>query len=290
MMSREIDAGLSRAPGLDGDNELSSTHREIGMSKDIVTVGDGFWNFRGSFKIGGVIDVGTQSALVRLRSGRFVLLDSYALSRSARRLVSDQTDGGEKLEAVINLHPFHTLHVSTVYQWYPDVAHYGTERHHRLFPDLPWAETCSEDPALHERYGDDFDFTVPRGVDFISADENVHFSSVLAYHAASKTIYSDDTLLYVRLPQVARWFGLGDSVSFHPTLTKALVQRAGAAQDFRTWAGNLIKNWGAAENLCAAHTAALLATENSGASIGDRIASALGRVETTLATHERRYG
>ena len=159
-----------------------------------------------------------------------------------------------------------------------------------MFPDLPWEETRSEDPALLERYGDDFDFTVPRGVDFISAHESVHFSSVLAYHKASETIYSDDTLIYLRLPQVARWIGLGDSVSFHPTLAKALEQRAGAAQDFRSWAGELINNWGAAENLCAAHTAALLAVENYGASIGERIASALGRVETTLATHERRYG
>jgi hypothetical protein len=260
------------------------------LSKDIVTVRDGFWNFRGSFKIGGVIDVGTQSALVRLESGRFVLLDSYALSRSARRLVSDQTDGGERLEAVINLHPFHTLHVRTVFRWYPHAVYYGTERHHRMFPDLPWAETCSEDPALHERYGDDFDFSVPRGVDFVSADENVHFSSVLAYHPASKTIYSDDTLMYLRLPQVARWFGLGDSVGFHPTLARALEQRAGAAQDFRTWARELLDHWGAAENLCAAHTAALLATENRGASIGERIASALDRVESTLANHERKYG
>ena len=180
--------------------------------------------------------------------------------------------------------------MNAIYQWYPHAAYYGTERHHRMFPDLPWEETRSEDPALLERYGDDFDFTVPRGVDFISAHESVHFSSVLAYHKASETIYSDDTLIYLRLPQVARWIGLGDSVSFHPTLAKALEQRAGAAQDFRSWAGELINNWGAAENLCAAHTAALLAVENYGASIGERIASALGRVETTLATHERRYG
>lgn len=260
------------------------------MSKEIIAVSDGFWNFRGSFRVGGVIDVGTQSALVRLNSGRFVMLDSYALSRSARRLVADQTDGGERLEAVINLHPFHTLHVSTIHQWYPQARHYGTARHHRMFPDLPWAETSSEDPALLERYGEDLDFTVPRGVDFISADENVHFSSVLAYHTASKTIYSDDTLMYLRLPQVARWFGLGDSVGFHPTLARALEQRAGAAQDFRTWAGDLIDRWGAAENLCAAHTAALLVAENRGDPIGERIANALAKIETTLATHERKHG
>lgn len=260
------------------------------MSNDIITVADGVWNFRGSYKIGGVIDVGTQSALVRLANGHYVLLDSYTLSRAARRLVSEQTAGGERLEAVINLHPFHTVHVRAIHEMYPQALHFGTARHHDKFPDLSWAEMQSEDPALHDRYADDFDFTAPRGVDFISADDSVHFSSVLAYHRASKTIYSDDTLMYLRLPQLARWFGLGDSVSFHPTLAKALEPRAGAAQDFRDWVSELIRDWGRAENLCAAHTASLLAKENRGDPIRERLERAMRRVEKTLATHELKYG
>ena len=232
------------------------------MSNDIITVADGFWNFRGSFKIGGVIDVGTQAALVRLASGRFVLLDSYTLSREARRLVTDQTDGGEELEAVINLHPFHTLHVSAMHRLYPGATHYGTARHHDKFPDLPWADTLSEDPALHEKYADDFEFTVPRGVDFISAN----------------------------LPQLARMLGLGDSVSFHPTLAKALERRAGASGEFRDWARELIENWGEAENLCAAHTASLLAAENRGKPIRERLEHALGQVEKTLIAHQQKHG
>ena len=263
---------------------------EIGMSDDIIEVADGFWNFRGSFRIGGVIDVGTQSALVRLANGRFVLLDSYTLNRAARRLVSEQTEGGEQLEAVINLHPFHTMHVRAIHELYPQALHFGTARHHDKFPDLPWAGTRSEDPALHAKYAGDFDFTVPRGVDFISADDNVHFSSVLAYHRASETLYSDDTLMYLRLPQLARFFGLGDSVSFHPTLAKALERRPGAAKDFRDWADELIKNWGAAKNLCAAHTAPLLAEKNRGESIRERLQAALRRTEKTLATHEQKWG
>ena len=260
------------------------------MSNEIITVADGFWNFRGSFKIGGVIDVSTQAALVRLASGRYVLLDSYTLGRAARRLVADQTDGGEELEAVINLHPFHTLHVAAMHEMYPEAKHYGTARHLEKFPDLPWAKTLSEDPALHERYADDFDFTVPRGVDFISANEDVHFSSVMAYHRASKTIYSDDTLVYLRLPKLARMLGMGDSVSFHPTLAKALERRAGASSDFSDWAGELIENWGEAQNLCAAHTASLLDTENGGEPIRKRLEQALRRVEKTLQAHEQKHG
>ena len=269
---------------------MSSRAWEIGVSNDIITVADGFWNFRGSHRIAGVIDVGTQSALVRLSTENYVLLDSYTLGHAARRFVAEITDGGERLEAIINLHPFHSIHVRAVHAWYPHARLYGTERHHRKLPDLPWARTQSEDPALHEQYAGDFDFTVPRGVDFVSADDNVHFASVMAYHRASKTIYSDDTVNYLRLPQLARWAGLGDSVGFHPTLSRALQRRAGAARDFRDWAEELIKNWGGAENLCAAHTAALLKSENQGDSIRKRLKNALRRVESTLASHQRRHG
>jgi hypothetical protein len=139
-------------------------------------------------------------------------------------------------------------------------------------------------------FADDFEFSVPRGVDFISANENIHFSSVLVLHRASKTIHVDDTFMYVRLPKMMRLFGLKDSMSFHPTLAKALEKRAGAAEDFRDWAEELAERWRDAENLCAAHTATLTVTENDGASIQDRLVRALGKVDGTLTAHARKYG
>jgi len=163
-------------------------------------------------------------------------------------------------------------------------------RHHSWFPGLPWEDRCSEDPRLHEQFAKDFEFSVPRGVDFISADENVHFSSVLLLHRASGTIHSDDTLMYVQLPMLMRLFGLGDAVGFHPTLAKALEKRPGAARVFQEWATALIENWADAENLCAAHTSALLGRENRGPSIHDRLLKALDKVGGTLKNHERKYG
>jgi len=260
------------------------------MSDPMIHVGDGFWNIRGSYKIGGVIDIGTQASLVRLASGDFVLLDSYTFNSATRRRVAEMTDGGEKIKAILNLHPFHTVHVQKMHEIYPEATLYGTQRHHTRFPDLPWAELRTEDPALHELYAGDFDFSVPRGVDFISADENIHFSSVLALHRASMTIHSDDTLMYLRMPLPLRLAGLGDSVSFHPTLAKALERRAGAVQDFRDWANELIEIWQHAENLCAAHTAALLDRNNQGDSIRDRLLKALEKVGKTLAAHEKKFG
>jgi hypothetical protein len=260
------------------------------MKNDVIQVADDFWNIRGSYKIGGVLDVGTHASLVRLASGRFVLLDSYTFSREVRRKIDELTGGGEELEAVLNLHPFHTLHVRWMHENYPNLVHFGTERHHSRFPDLHWAELRTEDEALHHHYSADFDFSVPAGVDFISADENLHFSSVLALHRASRTIHSDDTLVYLKGPALMRVLGVGDSVSFHPTLAKVLERRAGAVADFRHWANTLIEDWGDAENLCAAHTAALLAQDNNGDSIRVRLQKALHKVEKVLAAHESKYG
>lgn len=260
------------------------------MANNILQVSDDFWNFRGSFKIGGLIDIGTQASLVRLDSGKFVFLDSYSFDSAARRKIDELTRGGQDVEAVINLHPFHTVHVRKMHAQYPVAVQYGTARHHQRFPDLPWARIKSEDAALHEKYAGDFDFSIPRGVDFISDDQNVHFSSVLAYHRASRTIHSDDTLMYLKLPALARLVGLGDDVSFHIMLAKALERREGATRDFRDWATDLTEQWKDAENLCAAHTSALLAIENRGASIHDRIVRALKKVEGTLKQHEKKWG
>jgi hypothetical protein len=127
-------------------------------------------------------------------------------------------------------------------------------------------------------------------VDFISGNENVHFSSVLVYHRASGTIHVDDTLMYIRLPRLLGLVGLRDRVSFHPTLAMALEKREGAAAEFREWAAEFTEAWGDAENLCAAHSGTLLAETNRGASIPDRISKASGRCELLLRRHERRYG
>ena len=260
------------------------------MSGDILRVSNDFWNFRGAYRIGGLLDVGTQCSLVRLASGKFVFLDSYSIDNRARREVAQATRDGEDLEAILNVHPFHTMHVQRMHELYPGARLYGTARHHSRFLDLPWEKTATEDPVLHRQYAADFEFSVPRGVDFISSDENLHFSSVLVYHKASKTIHSDDTLNYLRLPSPMRMVGLGDSLGFHPTLAKVLQRRAGAAQEFRDWAQDLIERWDDAENLCAAHTAALLADDNRGASIHDRWVKALDKVEGTLQAHEKKYG
>ena len=45
-----------------------------------------------------------------------------------------------------------------------------------------------------------------------------------------------------------------------------------------------------AQNLCAAHTATLMARKNKGASIHARMLKALDKVSRTLKAHEGKYG
>ena len=259
------------------------------MSDKLLPISDDFWNIRGSFRIAGLIDIGTQASLVRLTSGKFVFLDSYTLSGAVLEEVNRLTNDGQDVVAVLNLHPFHTIHVAWMHENFPDAKHYGTARHLSRFPELVWQPTLIEDSKTQAKFAADFDFSVPRGVDFISDDEHLHFSSVLVLHRGSQTLHVDDTLMYIRLPLLLRFFSLSNSFSFHPTLAKVLEKRAGAAQDFRDWANELAENCQDTRTLCAAHTATLVTGEQD-LPIHDRIIAALEKVESTLKKHERKYG
>ena len=243
-----------------------------------------YWNIRGSLKLGGMLDIDTQASLLRLASGRFVLLDSLALDAPTLAAVRAATGNGADIEAILNLHPFHTVHVQAAHQAFPQAKLYGTRRHVERFADLPWEAELTESAELHARYADDLAFSVPAGVDFVSANPNLHFASVLAYHRASGALHVDDTLMVMRLPGPLK--ALGTRVAFHPTLAPTLQRRAGAAQDFRDWAQGLIRDWGQARHLCAAHTHMLA----DAGPLGPRIEQALGRVRKTLARHEAKHG
>ncbi len=260
------------------------------MAAKLQQIADDFWNLRGSFKIGGLIDIGTQCSLVRRGNGKFVFLDAYTLPAKIKRQVDALTNDGDAIEAIINLHPFHTVHVQAMHEQYPRAKLYGTARHLSLFPDLKWQKDCTESTALQARYAKDLDFSIPAGVDFISSNDNIHCSSVLAFHPASKTIHVDDTLMYLRLPLALRKIGVQGPLVFHPTLSMALQRQPGAARAFRDWAMALIEDWSDAENLCAAHTGSLLQQANAGESIAARIEQALRKAERTLAKHENKYG
>jgi hypothetical protein len=250
------------------------------MADELIQIADQFWNIRGSFKLAGLIDVGTQSSLVQLQRGDFVLLDSYALTGDVERQVRALTDQGRAIRAVLNLHPFHTVHVPRVAEQFPNAELYGTSRHKRLAPSLRWQSPTTDDPRLHELFADDFSFTVPRGVDLVPSSSRLHFASVLAQHLPSSTLHVDDTLSWSSLP-------LMRGLSFHPTLRFALHKRAGAAAEFRAWAEQLITMSGSVRHLCTAHSRKLPDAEQS---VSERVRGALRSVSGMLDAHARRYG
>jgi hypothetical protein len=258
------------------------------MPRPVIEVDDGFWNLRGSYKVANLVELGTHMSLVRLASGRYLALDACGLGPETRALIDDKTRGGEALEAVLHLHPFHTLHVRALHQLYPKARLYGTARHRTELADLPWEALQTEDPALHEQFAADFDFSVPSGVDLVTPNPKVHFGSVLAIHRATQTMHVDDTLIYARLPGPLRLFGR-DVTRFHPGLRSALRREPGASGAFRAWARGLIGRAATLRNLCAAHSSTLLARDNDGPPIAARIEGALGRAEGTLRAHEQQH-
>lgn len=248
---------------------------------------DDFWNFRGSHRIAGLVDIGTQMSLVRRASGRFIVLDSYDLADEDIAQLLALTGGGQQIDAIINVHPFHTLHCAALADLLPGVRLIGTRRHHAQLPDLPWQPGVIEDTAIQSEFAEDLQFSVPRGVDFISDDEKVHVASVLVRHRASGIVHVDDTINVPAPPAMLSAILPEPHLRLHPMLSKALEQRAGAADDYARWALDLAQNWAGTPTVCTAHSAVLSLPPGGWEA---EIRKALSDVERTLDRHRAIHG
>ena len=248
--------------------------------------GEGFWHFRGRHRVAGLVNVGTHCALVALPDGGHVFLDSYTLPGDALAEARRLTDGGRSVRAILNLHPFHTVHCRWMHQTFPEARLFGLARHREKLPDLPWDDEGCDGDALSDLYGAVLNFSVPRGVHMVCRREGVHFASVLAMHRASGTLFVDDTLNVVALPFPLSRMGLAGRVDFHPTLAGALREEAGAADAFADWARDLGAEWHTARRVAAAHNSV---AELAPGSFPETIGAALGRVRPVLEKHRARY-
>ncbi|MAM41004.1 MAG: hypothetical protein CL949_21445 [Erythrobacter sp.] len=250
-------------------------------------LGENFWMIRGDLRIAGMLNVGTQCSLVRLEDGNFVFLDSYTLDNQTLAEVNRLTNGGRDVSAIINLHPYHTLHCEWMHGAFPQAKLYGTRRHETELPDLPWESTYCETAGFGNIIGPQLQFSTPDGTRLVCEDDTVHFASVLAYHPESGTIHVDDTLSRLTLPFPLSALPISGRIGFHPSLEKALEPEAGAADRFREWAIGLGVEWADARHLTMAH--------NSMVDLGpdgfaDVIGKALGRVKPVLDKHRETYG
>lgn len=253
------------------------------MSEAIHDLGHGFWTIRGDLRVGGILNVGTQAGLVRLSSGRFVMLDSYPLRGRVRETVMALTDQGRAVQAILNLHPHHTLHCAAMARDFPGAAMYGSHRHRLRHPDIAWRPEPVESPELQEMFAQDLVLTLPRGIDYISRADHVHAGSVLAWHPASRTLHVDDTINLMPIPGLLRPVLPAPRVFLHPTLGKALLPRAGAVRDFRDWLHGLAARTRELRWLCAAHSGY---REFAPGQFRDALLAAYRRVEDKLARIE----
>ncbi|MEN3973450.1 hypothetical protein WJS89_12300 [Sphingomicrobium sp. XHP0235] len=215
---------------------------------------ENFWNFRGSFKVAKVIEIGTHMSLVRRPNGKFLVLDSYDLDGEQREQLLRLTDGGAAVEAILNVHPFHTVFCRAAHRMLPNARLLGTRRHLDEVADLPWEDRLLEDPATQAEFSDSLDFSVPDGVDLVTEDPNVHAGSVLVRHRESGIVHVDDTLNVIAAPGLLGRLLPQSSLKFHPMLGKALEDRPGAAADFEHWARSLADDWSDTRIVCAAHS------------------------------------
>ncbi|WP_265500921.1 hypothetical protein [Paracoccus beibuensis] len=255
------------------------------MTEAIHDLGHGFWSIRGDLRIGGVLNVGTQASLVRLTSGQFVMLDSYPLRGEIRDRVMALTDQGRAVAAVLNLHPFHTLHCAATARDFPQAALFGSYRHRRQHPDLDWRSEPVESPEVADMFSRDLVLTLPRGIDYVSTNERVHAGSLLAWHPASRSLHVDDTINLMPVPSLLRRFVRKPRLFLHPSLPQALQQHPAALAEFRTWLRGLATEAADLRWLCAAHSGVRRFAPGQ---FTTELAAAFSRIEPKLARAEAR--
>ena len=220
------------------------------MSDKIIDLGAGFWNIRGTFRLGGVLNIGTHCSLVKLTSGKFVFVDSYTLTDDVRAQVMALTNNGQDVEAVLNLHPFHTVHCAQMAKDFPQAIFYGSSRHQKKVPEVQWAKDLVESDAVAERYPE-LKFSISQGIHYIAPNEMIHAGSLLALHPASKSLHVDDTFMS---PPTKLLEAVLPELLLHPTTKKALKNEPNAGKEYCDWASNLAHEWREVRNFCAAHS------------------------------------
>ena len=220
------------------------------MDDEIHDLGKGFWNIRGSFIKNGVLDIGVQSALIKLASERFIFLDSYTLTGDVREQVMGLTNDGKDVEAVLNVHPFHTVHCAQMAKDFPQALFYGSRRHHQQVPEVYWAKDVVESATVAARYTE-LKFSLPKGIYYISPDENIHAGSLLVYHPASQSIYVDDTF---EIPPSKLFNAVQPTLGLHPTTKQALKNAKNAGEQYCAWATALAHQWRDTHYFCGAHS------------------------------------
>ena len=205
--------------------------------KHLLPVGENFYNLRSSLYMFKFVNIGTQMSFIRLSSGKFLVVDCIDLSSKAVKAEVDQlTENGSLIEAVLGVHPFHTLFFPSFRKMYPNASYYGTPRHLRNLPDMNWSGSLGDEStrSLWEEEG--IFMRIPDGAEFENPREDVHFSSVVLFHSPSKTLHVDDTINYFENSSLPlRLLGKKDGLMEFWMLEKGLDHTSDSPVKFKTW-------------------------------------------------------
>ncbi len=142
---------------------MASNKKPISHKKNVLhEIGPGFWNIRGHFKLAKMADIGTQMSIVQLSDGNFVVLDTVELTDHLKEEIDKLTNNGDLIEGVIGVHPFHTRSFMSFYKAYPQAAYYGTPRHLRQLPEIPWLGSL-DDCNVRQKWEPDVEMRVSAG-------------------------------------------------------------------------------------------------------------------------------
>jgi len=220
-------------------------------SKRINQVGTNFYHATDSLVLN-EIDIGVQMNFIRLNSGRFLILDTLNLNSSFVDEINMLTQNGTLIEAVLGTHPFHTLFFPGFYKHYPRAKYYGTPRHLRVIPGIPWAGSLWD--CNNRVLWPEIRMRIPRGAEFVAPqpESTNHFSGIHVFHPASGILHVDDTINV-----------LFDALLFHPTLvTDGLYHIPEAPTAFGNFVQNLINDWNF-NIICVAHKATPFCNTNA---------------------------
>ncbi|KAI8852922.1 hypothetical protein BC829DRAFT_383281 [Chytridium lagenaria] len=240
---------------------LSATENKI---KELAP---GFFNLRASLpKLFGMLDVGTHMSFIRLQNGKILIVDTVELTPALKAEVDALTENGTLIDGVLGTHPYHTMYFTSFHKHYPNAKYYGSPRHLKLFPGIPWAGDLN-DEKVRSLWEPEVEMRIPDGAEFVHPlpERTNHFSNVFVYHKASKTVHVDDTILVFQQPgMLMRFAGISDGqLAFHPSLTgPGLYPTEEAPKQFKCWMEKMLHDWDF-ENIVSAHTGYWLGGANA---------------------------
>lgn len=221
----------------------------------MIQTGPNFWNIRSSFTaLGGLIDIGTHMSLIRLPSGKFLIIDTCDFNDTDKQRIDELTENGKLIEAVLATHPFHTLYFPKFYQLYPNPPYYGCPRHLKNIK-IPWAGDITLDENLNRWTSQGIQMRIPDGGDIRTPIESNHFSGIFVFHEESKSIHNDDTILYFENPGCGLRCLAGkkhNDMGFW-YLDRGLNKTPEGPLQFKAFIEKIIEDWDF-DNIIAAHT------------------------------------